>query len=225
MKKGFERMKSFCIIGLGRFGQTLAVSLIRKGHQVMVIDEAEDAVTPLADYATNALIGDPTGEQLLRSSGAAEYDCVIIAMSGDINKTLLITMLLKDMGAPYVVARANSDLERRVLEKVGADKIVFPEQEMGEKLASMLESNNILERLQFSNEYSIVELPMPADWVGKNLIELSVRANYGVNVIAITDEKDQMNISPNPKEALKAGHSVTIIGENKKIDRLITKNS
>ncbi|MBQ9130493.1 MAG: TrkA family potassium uptake protein, partial [Clostridia bacterium] len=179
-------MKSFCIIGLGRFGQTLAVALLRNGHQVMIMDEYEEAVNTLADYATNAVIGDPTNEQTLRASGAAEYDCTVIALSNDINKSLLITMLLKDMGAPYVVARANSDLERRVLEKVGADRIVFPEQEMGEKLASMLESNNILERIQFSNEYSIVEIPMPAEWVGKNLIELSVRANYGVNVIAIT---------------------------------------
>jgi trk system potassium uptake protein TrkA len=218
-------MKSFCIIGLGRFGQTLAAALVRNGHQVLVIDENEDAVAPLADYMTNAVIGDPTSENLLRASGAAEYDCVVIALSNNINKSILIAMLLKDMGAPYLVARANSDLERRVLEKVGADRIVFPEQEMGEKLASMLESSNILERLQFSNEYSIVELPMPLDWVGKNLIELSVRANYGVNVIGITDEKDRMNISPNPKEPLKAGHTVTVIGENKKIDRLISKNS
>ena len=218
-------MKSFCIIGLGRFGQTLAVALLRNGHQVMVMDEIEDAVTPLADYVTNAVIGDPTSEKTLRASGAAEYDCTVIALSNDINKSLLITMLLKDMGAPYVVARANSDLERRVLEKVGADRIVFPEQEMGEKLASMLESNSILERIQFSNEYSIVELPMPEEWVGKTLIELSVRANYGVNVIAITDEKDRMDIAPNPKEPLKAGHSITIIGENKKIDRLVSKNS
>ncbi len=218
-------MKSFCIIGLGRFGQTLAVALLRNGHQVMIMDEYEDAVTTLADYVTNAVIGDPTNEQTLRASGAAEYDCTVIALSNDINKSLLITMLLKDMGAPYVVSRANSDLERRVLEKVGADRIVFPEQEMGEKLASMLESNNVLERIQFSNEYSIVEIPTPADWVGKNLIELSVRANYGVNVIAITDEKDKMNISPNPKEPLKAGHSITVIGENKKIDRLVSKNS
>ena len=218
-------MKSFCIIGLGRFGQTLAVALLRNGHQVMIMDEYEEAVNTLADYATNAVIGDPTNEQTLRASGAAEYDCTVIALSNNINKSLLITMLLKDMGAPYVVARANSDLERRVLEKVGADRIVFPEQEMGEKLASMLESNNILERIQFSNEYSIVEIPMPAEWVGKNLIELSVRANYGVNVIAITDEKNKMNISPNPKEPPKAGHSITVIGENKKIDRLVSKNS
>ena len=191
----------------------------------MIMDEYEEAVNTLADYATNAVIGEPTNEQTLRASGAAEYDCTVIALSNNINKSLLITMLLKDMGAPYVVARANSDLERRVLEKVGADRIVFPEQEMGEKLASMLESNNILERIQFSNEYSIVEIPMPAEWVGKNLIELSVRANYGVNVIALTDEKNKMNISPNPKEPLKAGHSITVIGENKKIDRLVSKNS
>ena len=144
-------MKSFCSIGLGRFGQTLAASLVRNGHQVMIIDEHEEAVGLLADYVTNALIGDPTSEQLLRSSGAAEYDCVVIALSNNINKSILITMLLKDMGAPYVVARANSELERRVLEKVGSDRIVFPEQEMGEKLASMMESNSILERLQFSN--------------------------------------------------------------------------
>lgn len=216
-------MKSFCIIGLGRFGQTLAVALTRSGHQVMIIDDDENVVSALADYVTNAVIGDPTSEQLLRSSGAAEYDCVVIALSGDINSSIITTLLLKDMGAPYVVVRINSDLERRVIEKVGADRIVFPEQEMGEKLAIMLESNNVIERLQFSDQYSLVEMPVPSFFIGKNLMELSVRANYGVNVIAVTSPEGKMNINLDPSAPFKAGQSIAIIGENKKIDRLSAK--
>ncbi len=218
-------MKSFCIIGLGKFGQTLAVTLTRNGHQVMVIDENEEDVSILADYVTNALAGDPTNEKFLRDSGAAEYDCVVIAMSHSINDSILLTLMLKDLGAKYVVVRAGSDLEKRVLEKVGADRIVFPEQEMGEKLANMLKSSTVMERLQFSEEYSLVEIPVPKVWIGKNMIELSVRANYGVNIIAVTYPSGRMSINLDPSEPFKEGQTVALIGENKKVDRLINKNS
>ena len=218
-------MKSFCVIGLGKFGQSLAVALTRRGYQVLVIDEDENVVNAFADHVTNAVIGDPSNEQILRASGAAEYDCVVISISNNINDSILITMLLKDMGAPYIVVRATSDLEKRVLQKVGADRVVFPEQEMGEKLAGMLESNNILEKLQFSDRFSVVEIPLPESWEGKSLLQLSVRGKYGVNVIAMTDEKGEMTINLDPAAQLKHGQKLTLIGDNKKIYKLLNKNS
>ena len=218
-------MKSFCVLGLGKFGQSLAVSLAKREYQVMVIDENENVVNALADHMTNAIIGDPASEQILRASGAAEYDCVIVALSERINDSILITMLLKEMGAPYVVVRANSELERRVRETVGADRIVFPEQEMGEKLAGMLESDSILEKLQFSDRYSLVEIPVPEAWVGKSLIELSLRTKYGVNVIALTEPDGEIAINIDPQKPIGAGGKMMFIGENKKISKLLNKNS
>lgn len=217
-------MKSFCVIGLGKFGQSLAVSLAGRGYQVMVIDENEHIVNALADHMTNAVIGDPANEQILRASGAAEYDCVVISLTNRINDSILITMLLKEMGSPYVVVRASSDLEKRVLEKIGADRIVFPEQEMGEKLAGMLESNSILEKLQFSDRYSLIETPVPDSWVGKTLLGLSARAKYGVNVIALTKENGEFTINVDPNRPLCAGEKLTLVGENKKISKLLNKN-
>ena len=218
-------MKSFCVIGLGKFGQSVAVALTKRGYQVMIIDEDENVVNALADHVTNAVIGDPANEQILRASGAAEYDCVVISISRNINDSILITMLLREMGAPYIVVRATSDLEKRVLEKVGADRIVFPEQEMGEKLAGMLESNSILEKLQFSDKYSVVEIPVPASWSGKSLLQLALRAKYGVNVIAQTDSQGNMSIELDPNLPLKSDQKLTLIGENKKIRKLLEKNS
>ena len=123
-------MKSFCIIGLGRFGKTLAKALVRSGHEVVILDDDEEAVNSLADYVSDAIIGDATSEAVLRQAGAADADCVVIAVSNNLSDCIITTLLLKDMGAKKVVVRANSDLECRVLEKVGADMVVFPEQQM-----------------------------------------------------------------------------------------------
>ena len=217
-------MKSFCVIGLGKFGQALAVSLTRRGHQVMVLDENEHIVNAFADHVTNAMIGDPTNEQTLRASGAAEYDCVVVSISGNINDTILITMLLKEIGAPYIVARATSDLEKKVLEKVGANRVVFPEQEMGEKLAGMLESKDILDKLQFSDRFSIVEIPIPESWVGKSPMQLSLRSRFGVTVIAVTDKRGEMTINIDPNVPFESEMKVAVIGDNKKINRLLKKS-
>ena len=214
-------MKSFCIIGLGRFGQTLAKSLVRGGHEVVIVDRDEEVVNALADYVSDAVIGDPTNEAVLRQAGAADADCVVICISNDLSDCIIITMLLKDMGVKKVVVRANSDLEWRVLEKVGADMVVFPEKQMGERLAYTLDKQNVIEHIQFSGEYSIVETSVPAAWVGKSLIDLSVRREYGVNVIAVTGSGKKMDISPDPKKPFEMGDTVTIIGENRNVDKLV----
>ena len=217
-------MKNFCIIGLGRFGQTLAKALVRNGHEVVIVDEDEESVNALADYVSDAVIGDPTNEAVLRQAGAADSDCVVISISNNLNDCIITTLLLKDLGAKKVVVRANSDLEWRVLEKVGADMVVFPERQMGEKLAYTLDKNNVMDHIQFSNEYSIVETSVPAEWIGKSLIELNVRRDYGVNVIAVTGANGKMNISPDPKKPFEQGECVTVIGENRNIDKLVKMN-
>ena len=215
-------MKTFCIIGLGRFGQTLALTLVRNGHQVMVIDANAEAVNLLSDVVTNAIIGDPTSESVLRASGVKNYDCAVVCVSDNINDSILITLLLKDLNVPKVVVRATSDLHKRVLEKIGADLVVFPEQDMGEKLAYMLEKTNVMEYIEFSAEYSIVEIKIPSSWLGKTIIELDVRKRYGLTIIAVSDEvQGSVDISPDPSRVFQAGESVTVMGANKSIERLI----
>ena len=214
-------MKSFCIIGLGRFGQTLARSLVRSGHEVVIVDEDEAAVNALADYVSDAVIGETTSESVLRQAGAADADCVVIAISNNLGDCIVTTLLLKDMGAKKVIVRANSDLECRVLEKVGADMVVFPEKQMGERLAYTLDKNNVIDHIQFSGEYSIVETAVPAEWIGMSMLELNIRREYNVNVIAVSSGGGKMNISPDPKKPFEEGDSVTVIGENRNVDKLV----
>ncbi len=215
-------MKSFCIIGLDTFGQTLALTLTQNGHQVMIIDENAEAVNALADVVTNAVIGDPTNESVLRAADVKQYDCAVICTSDNINDSILITLSLKDMGIPKVVARAVSDQHKRVLEKIGADQVVFPERDMGEKLAYMLDKNNVMDYIEFSSEYSIVEIKVPLSWVGKTLLELDVRKRFKVNVIAVTDQRTgKISISPAPDRPFDPMDLVSLIGLNVDIDKTV----
>lgn len=215
-------MKSFCIIGLGRFGQTLAMTLVKNGHQVMVIDRSPEIINILADVVTNAVIGDATSEAVLRASGVKNYDCAVVCLSQNINDSILATLLLKDIGVPKVVARANSALHKKVLEKIGADQIVFPEEDMGEKLAYTLEKINVLEYIEFSRDYSIVEVKIPKSWEGKTIVELDVRKKYSITVIAVTDGKNGVvDISPSLTRPFEEGDTITVVGADKNIDKFV----
>ena len=215
-----SKKRSFCIIGLGRFGQTLATNLARTDHQVLVIDTDENIVNAMSDIVTNAVVGDPTNDAVLRAAGVRDYDCAVIATATSINDSILVTLNLKDLGIPQIVARASSDQHRRVLEKLGADMVVFPEQDMGEKLVGILDRNNVLEYIEFSDRHSIVEVAVPENWVGKSLAELDVRRQYGVTVLAVNDPDTGMNISPDPSKPFSGEETVALLGENAAIDRI-----
>ena len=214
------KKRSFCIIGLGRFGQTLAENLARTDHQVLVIDEDGEIVNAMSDIVTNAVVGDPTNEQVLRAAGVSDYDCAVVASADNINDSILVTLILKEIGVKQVVSRASSAQHRRVLEKIGADMVVFPEQDMGEKLVGILDRNNVLEYIEFSDTHSIVEIAVPDSWIGKTLSELDVRKRLGVTVLAVSDPVSGMNISPDPYKPFTENETVALLGENTAIDRI-----
>ncbi len=218
MKKTNKR--SFCIIGLGRFGQTLALNLAKTGHQVLAIDIDENVINVISDTVTHAVVGDPTNEAVLHAAGVADYDCAVVATAENINDSILTTILLKEIGIKQVVARAGSEQHGRVLEKIGADMVVYPERDMGEKLVHILDRNNVLEYIEFSDSHSIIEIAVPGEWVGKSLIELNVRRHYGVTVLAVGDENGITNISPDPARKFTPADTVALLGENKAIDKL-----
>ncbi len=215
-----KKKRSFCIIGLGRFGQTLAVNLAKTEHQVLIIDENEEVINALSDTVTNAVVGDPTSESVLRAAGVEDYDCAVVATAENINDSILTTLTLKDIGVKQVVARASSDQHRRVLEKLGADMVVFPEQDMGEKLVGILDRNNVLEYIEFSDTHAIVEVAVPEKWVGKSLAQLDVRRKYGVTVLAVNAPESGMNISPDPTKPFSEDETVALLGEIAAIDRI-----
>ena len=215
-------MKSFCVIGLGKFGQSLAETLAAAGSQVMIIDTDADKITALADVVTNAVIGDPTNENVLRSAGITDYDCAIVCLTTNINANILLTIMLKELGVKKVVARAMNEGHRKVLERIGADMIVFPEQDMGEKLGYMLTKNTIPDFVEFA-DYKIVELSVPESWIGKSLLELDLRRRYHVNVIAVSRADGSVDVSPSPDKAFTKGDRVSVIGSDSDIDKTVAQ--
>lgn len=218
MKK--SKSRSFAIIGLDRFGQTLATNLARTGHQVLVIDPDDNLVTALSDIVTNAVVGDPTNDAVLRAAGVHEYDCAVIATASRLSDSVLTTINLKDLGVGQIVARAASDQHGRVLEKLGVDMVVFPERDMGEKLVGILDRNNVLEYIEFSDRHSIVEIPVPENWIGKSIAQLDIRREYNVTVLAVNNPEGGMDITPDPSKPFSSGETIALLGENEAIDKI-----
>ncbi|MBO5035145.1 MAG: TrkA family potassium uptake protein, partial [Oscillospiraceae bacterium] len=173
-------MKTFVIIGLGRFGTSVALELSALGHEVLAMDLAEDKVQRVADKVTHAVVADARDINVLNALGVRNFDCAVVAMGSDVGNSALVTLNLKELGLQQVVCKAQSHVHQRVLEKIGADRVIFPEHEMGVKLAQGLSSSSVLNFIEFSEDYGIVELAIPRSWQGKTIRELDVRNAYHV---------------------------------------------
>ena len=213
-------MKSFCIIGLGKYGTALAETLSGNGKQVLVIDTDADKINAIADKVTAAVIGDPTNDAVFKAAGIENYDCAIICMTGNINDNVLLTMNLKELGIKKVVGRAINEGHKKVLQKIGADMIIFPEEDMGEKLGNLLSKDNLTDFIDF-NGYNIVELQIPREWVGKTLVDLQLRKRFNVNVIGLRTGNESLNVSPSPERAFREDDKISVIGTEKDIEKLI----
>lgn len=212
--------KSFLIVGLGRFGSSLALELCALGHEVLALDIRGEAVQPLADRVTHAVVGDARDPDVLSSIGARNFDCAVVAAGSDLGISALITLNLKELQGPKVVGKANSEVHAKVLKKIGADLVVFPEREMALRLAHSLASSDILNFIELSDEYSIVERMVPPEWVGKSIVQLDIRAKWKLTVIAVrTGEK--MNVAPDRDFVFQSPEDcLVVLGHNKDIDRL-----
>jgi len=214
-------MKTFVVIGLGRFGTAVARELSALGHEVLAVDEDEEAVEKVADKVTHAVAGDARDVAVLKALGVRNYDCAVVAVGGDIGNSALITLNLKEQGVKKVVCKAQSHVHQRVLEKIGADRVIFPEHEMGVKLAQGLSSSNVLNFIEISEDYGIVELETPKSWVGKTIRELDIRKHYHVNVIAVrAAQSGALHVSPIADYALRDGDCVEVLGRYEDINRL-----
>ena len=215
--------KQFVIIGLGRFGSSVATTMHLLGHQVMAIDKNDDAVQAISEKVTHAAIVDVTDEQALRALGMGNFDVAIIAIGSDIRASIMATLIAKEMGVEQIVCKAKDELQAKVLYKIGADRVVFPERDMGVRVAHNLVSNNILDHIELDPDYSIVEIVTPKEWEGKTLIDLDLRAKYEITVLAIKCGKS-INVTPSPEEELKAGSILVVIGQNSKISTITADN-
>ncbi|MBP3919071.1 MAG: TrkA family potassium uptake protein [Clostridia bacterium] len=215
-------MKSFCVIGLGRFGLALAEMLAQARREVLIIDNDEKKVEAIADMVDTAIIGDCTDEAVLRTSGAADYDCCIICIAENINDSVLTAILLKEQGAKLVIARAADERHARVLEKVGVDRVVLPESDIGRRLGRQISYDGVQQYMEFSEDTTIVEIEVPQRWIGKTLIELDLRKRLNINVILHKKKNERKKgNSVDPQEKFASGDLVTVIGENKHITHLL----
>ena len=202
-------MKTFVVIGLGRFGSAVAV------------DEREDHVQRVAEKVTHAVTGDARDPSVLRALGVRNYDCAVVAVGDDIGNSALITLNLKEIGVKRVICKAQSHVHRKVLEKIGADRVVFPEHEMGVKLAQGLSSSNVLNFIELSEDFGIVETAVPKEWHYETIQNLDVRARYKVNIIAVRRGKDgALNVAPGASYVIEPGDAVVALGRTEDINHL-----
>lgn len=211
--------RQFIIIGLGRFGSSIAKTLYALGNDVLAIDESEEIVQEISDTVTHAVQADATDENVLKSLGIRNFEVAVIAIGSDIQSSIMATLLIKEMGVKYVIAKAQNELHAKVLYKIGADRVVFPERDMGIRVAHNLFSSNILDYIELSPDYNIVELAALSKWEGKSLKELDLRSSYGINVMAIKRSGD-INVSPGAEDTINRGDILVVIGSNEDVSRI-----
>ena len=212
-------MKSFVVIGLGKFGTRIAKRLYDMGCEVLAVDIDNEKVQQIADNVTQAVMGDARDKDVLRALGVRNCDCAIVAMAGEVGSSVFVTMTLKELEVPVVVAKAQGPMHQRILEKLGADRIVIPEREMADRLAHKLVEPNILDFIDLSEDYSLIEEQAPAIWFNKSIRDLSVRARLGINIIAVKNG-DSFNIAPGADYIIREGDVVVIVGKNDALAKL-----
>ena len=213
-------MKSFLVIGLGKFGKSCAKELTDLNYEVLGVDENPRLVAEASSYLTHTVQADSTDEDFLKSIGVDNYDACIVAIGDNQESSVMITVLLKEHGAKKIIAKAQSELHAKILRKVGADQVVLPEYDMGKKLAHSLSHKNIYDLVDISSNYSIASITAPKEWVNKTLGELSPRDKYGVNIIAIESNSTEPNVFPNASTVISKNDIVVVIGDNEKLKEL-----
>ena len=212
-------MKSYVVIGLGRFGSEVARRLYELGCEVLAVDTHSELVQQISQDVTHAVVADARDKEVLRALGVKDFDCAIVAIGGSLGDSVLATMNVKELGVPRVVCKAHDETHRQVLLKLGADQIVIPEQEQAVRLAKSLSSHNVLDYIELSSEYGIVEVPAPKSWIGKNLKELNVRAKLGLNILAVKQGND-INVSPAAEYPIGAEDILVVLGNTGALEKV-----
>ena len=212
-------MKSYIVVGLGRFGSEVARRLCALGCEVLAMDIHNELVQQISSEVTHAVVGDARDKDVLRSLGVRNLDCAVVAIGDSLSDSVLATMNLKELGLPYIVCKAHDETHRRVLEKLGADRVVIPEQEHAQRLARSMYSHNVLDYIELSQDYGILEVPAPKSWIGKCINELNVRAKLGVNIIAV-ENGDKTNVSPAADYRIQEGDVMVVLGDSYALSRV-----
>ena len=214
--------KEFVVIGLGRFGGSIAKELIRQGADVMVIDSFSDRVDEFSHIATQAIVADTTDEAVIKSLGLWNYDHIIVAIGENIQASILTTLILKESGVKKITVKAQNDYHEKVLKKIGADVVVHPERDMGIRIANNIMSNNVLDYLELSDEHSIMEIRANERLANHTIIDLDIRAKYGVNIVGLK-RGEKIIVSPPADEVILEHDVLLVIGADVDINRFVKK--
>ena len=212
-------MRSYIVIGLGRFGSEAAIELTAQGCDVLAMDMRTELVQQISANVTHAVVADGKDKEVLKALGAKDFECAIVAIGDDLTASVLATMNLKELGVPRIVCKAHNETHRRVLEKLGADQVVIPEQEQASRLARSLSSPNVLDYIELSDEYGIIEVPTPTEWMGQSLRSLNVRAKLGINILAVRRGND-LHVSPAAEYVFAQGDIMVVLGDSKALKKV-----
>nr|WP_297575105.1 TrkA family potassium uptake protein [uncultured Peptostreptococcus sp.] len=212
-------MKQFIVVGGGRFGESAAKALTESGQEVMVVDMDEDVIQQISGEVESTAILDVTDEQAMNSIGLNNFDVAIIAIGGELRASIMATLIAKEAGIPLVISRAKDSLQANVLKKIGADRVVFPESDMGVKIAKALTFDNVVDFMQLDDTHSVFEVTVPKPWVGSNLIDLMVRKKYNINVVGVK-RGETFQVPPNPSQNFEDGDIIVIAGQTKVIEEI-----
>jgi trk system potassium uptake protein TrkA len=210
--------RKFAVIGLGRFGAAMATTLISLGQDVLGIDSDPDHVQELSDVVPNLLILNASDPKALREAGVGEVDVAVISIGANIEASLLIVMAVKEMGVKSIVAKSTTEVHGRILERLGVDRVIYPEREAATRMAHSLVVPNVIDYISLSTDFSIIEIPAPAMFVGKSLRAIDLRAKHGLTLIAVkrvVDGKNTTSVSPAADEVIQAGDTLALVGSNK----------
>jgi trk system potassium uptake protein TrkA len=217
-------MKQFVVIGCGRFGSSVAKTLTKLGYDVLAIDKDPDKVQEISEYVTHSVQADAVDENALKTLGIRNFDVAIVTIGSDIQASIMGTLIAKELGVKKVISKAQNELHGKVLYKIGANKVIFPERDIGIRVAHNLVSSNILDVIEFAPDYSIIEIAAKKDWEDKSLKDLQLPKTYGVSVMAIKTGED-VNISPYADDVVKRGDSLIVIGDNVSLKKLEEKEN
>ncbi|PDO10070.1 MAG: potassium uptake system protein [Candidatus Reconcilbacillus cellulovorans] len=209
--------RQFAVIGLGRFGSSLARELVRLDYEVLGIDKCEAIINDMKEELTHAVVADATDEDALRALGVRNFDCAVVAIGDDIQASVMAAILLKDLGVRQVIAKAITELHGKVLERIGVDRVVFPERDMGVRVAHQLASPNLLDYIGLSREYTIAELAVPRRLAGRTIRELDLRRRFGCSVVAI-NKRGGVVITPSPDDVIEEKDVMVVIGKNEQVE-------
>ncbi len=213
------KTKQFMVLGMGLFGSSLAKALHEMGHEVLAVDSDADLVEAISPYVTQAVQIDATDEAALQALGVRNFDAVIVSIGKNLRDSILVCVIIKELGVPYLIAKATDEIHAKVLRKIGVDKVVFPERDMGIRVAKSLITPNVLEMMEFSGDYRLIEIILPSKWAGNSIIGVDVRRKYGISILAIQRDGEFI-VSPSPDTVFEIGDLLLVLGQKDDISNI-----